>query len=54
MSVSIFDPDFPDLPRGGSGPPRRCMELSLEKVHNAEPNGDEERRGGDVWFLAWV
>ena len=25
MSVSIFDPDFPDLPRGGSGPPRRCM-----------------------------
>ena len=25
MSVSIFDPDFSDLPRGGSGPPRRCM-----------------------------
>ena len=23
------------------------------KVHNAEPNGDEERRGGDVWFPAW-
>jgi hypothetical protein len=30
------------------------QQLSLEKVHNAEPNGDEERRGGDVWFLAWV
>jgi hypothetical protein len=28
MSVSIFDPDFPDLPRGGSGPPRGCMGFS--------------------------
>ena len=26
----------------------------LKRCHNAEPNGDEERRGGDVWFLAWV
>jgi hypothetical protein len=32
------------------------QQLSLEKVQymNAEPNDDEERRGGDVWFLAWV
>ena len=30
------------------------QQLSLVKVHNAEPNGDEERRGGDVWFLAWI
>ena len=29
------------------------QQLSLVKVHNAEPNGDEERRGGDVWFPAW-
>ena len=30
------------------------QQLSLEKVHNAGPNGDDERRGGDMWFPAWV